>query len=252
MSKGFQSKFLASLCVGALALFGCQTVGNTGPVVAWSGVDDAAILLTTDEFKNAPSRHVVFTDMWQREEYALFQGAESQSEIILSVANERDTIVLTYDMTIPRMVETWNIARNHSVAWGGKGQLGTALGAYFYQHFTLADINRPCVGFATEWDARQDDPHFRYSKVLFGYSCGRVGGPAYSEAQVADLLDNIRIRGITTRRNTRFQPVPPIGASTAGARSFAQGSTPDTGNARFPFNMAYKFTEPTGNDIFPN
>ncbi|MEX2615572.1 MAG: hypothetical protein WD767_05710 [Alphaproteobacteria bacterium] len=251
MSLDFQSKFIAPLFVAALALTGCETTGTSGPDVAWAGIDDAAILLTTDEFANAPSRHVVFTDMWQREEYALFQGEDAQSEIILSVANERDTIVLNYGMTIQRMVETWNIARNHGVSWGAKGQLGTALGSYFYQHFRLADNNRPCVGFANEWDARQDDPDFRNSKVLFGYSCGKVGGPAYSEAQVANLLDNIRIRGITTRRNTRFQPIPPQGANRAGALAFAQGSTPDTGNAHFPFNMAYKFTELTGDDIFP-
>ncbi len=246
MFEAFQSKFMAPLFVGALALTGCQTAGNSGPSVAWSGVDDAAILLTTDEFKYAPSRHVVFNDMWQREEYALFQGDDVQSEIILSVANERDTIVLTYEMTIPRMVQTWNIARNHGVAWGNKGQIGTALGSYFYQHFTLADNNRPCVGFANEWDARQDDPNHRYSKVLFGYSCGKVGDAPFSEAQVTNLLDNILIRGITTRRNIRFEPAPPANANTTGARSFAQGNTPDTGNASFPFNMGYKFTEPTG------
>ena len=252
MSEGFQSKCMTAVFVAALALTGCQTTGSNGPEVAWSGVDDAAILLTTEAYRNAPSRHVVFTDMWQREEYALFQGDNAQSEIILSVANERDNIVLNYEMPLRRMVETWNIARNHGVSWGEKGQLGTVLGAYFYQHFTLADNQRPCVGFAVEWDARQDDPELRNSKVLFGYSCGKVGGPAYSEAQVTDLLDSIRIRGITTRRNTRFQPTPPPGGNNAGARSFAQGSTPDTGNASFPFNMAWKFTERTGNDIFPN
>ena len=252
MSEVFQSRCVATVFIAALALTGCQTTGSNGPEVAWSGVDDAAILLTTEPYRYAPSRHVVFTDMWQREEYALFQGNDAQSEIILSVANERDNIVLNYEMPLRRMVGTWNIARNHGISWGEKGQLGTALGAYFYQHFTLADNGRPCVGFAVEWDARQDDPKHRNSKVLFGYSCGKAGGPAYSEAQVADLLDNIRIRGITSRQNTRFQPTPPPGGNHAGARSFAQGGSSDTGNTGFPFNMAWKFTERTGNDVFPN
>ncbi len=152
MSKLFKQGGAAAILIGSLALAGCQTGGSYQPNIAWAGTKDAVVLMTAPEFQNKPSRHVVFTDIWQREEYALFQGGGAQAEIIYAAADERDTIALNNYLTVERMVNTWNIARNHNVVWGKSGQVGAPLGAYFYQRFRLADINRDCFGFNTEWD----------------------------------------------------------------------------------------------------
>jgi hypothetical protein len=248
----------AAVLVGALTLAGCGTSGTAGgtwPNVSWVAPEEAFVVFDTSNFGGAASRHVAFTDIWQREEYALFQGNGAQSEIILSTADERDTIILEYGLTVPRGVATWNIARNHSIAWGDKGILGTPLSLYAYQRFQLTDVGRNCFGFSAEWDQRQDDPQFRYNKTLFGYYCDPPGRPAISDARVTRLLDSIQLRGITTRRNVRFTPTAPAGpvAAQRGAQAFARGSTRDTGNPNFPFNFAFKFQEPTGqNEIFPN
>lgn len=256
MSKSFRFSYAMACVTGALALAGCQaTTGSSGPNVAWAAPAEAFVILDDNAFSDSASQHVVFTDMWQREEYALFQGGGAQSEIIFSAADERDTIVLQYELTVPRGIKTWNIARNHSVSWGAKGMIGTVYGPTAYQHFSITDQARNCVGFSSEWDQRQDDPDTRSSKVLFGYYCGAPGGNALSENRITQLLDNIQLRGITTRRNVRFTPKAPTTrvANAGNARTFAQAGSTDTGNPSFPFNMGYKFSEPTGeNEIFPN
>jgi len=249
MTNLFKSGRVAAILLGSLALAGCQSVGSYQPDISWAGTKDAVVLMTAPEFKNKPSRHVVFTDIWQREEYALFQGDGAQAEIIYAATNERDTVVLRSYLTLERMVNTWNIARNHSVAWGESGRVGAPLETFFYKRFRLTDVNRSCFGFNAEWDQRQDDPYHRYTKNLFGYYCASPG-VAIAKPEIAGLLSNVWIRGITARFNARFTPVAPSGpgSSRAGATQFAQAGSRDTGNAAFPFDMAEYFNDADGED----
>jgi len=240
---------LAALMFSA-ALTGCQTTGATYPTISWAGTESAYVQFTATAFENTPSKHVVFTDVWQHEEYVLFEGGGAQAEIIYVAANERDTIALDYSYPVVPMVQTWNIARKHPIAWGEKGQTGAPLGAYFYRHFRLNDVGRDCVGFFTEWDLKDDDPQLRNGKALFGYYCEKPG-IALSQKQVFGLLDNIWIRGITARYDVRFQPVAPTGGPLAGqqgALAFAKYGTGDTGNVNFPFDIASHYNEFDGDD----
>lgn len=236
------------LLSGALA--GCSNAGAKYPSIGWAGTDTAYVLFTAPAFKGTDSKHVVFTDMWQHEEYVLFEGNGAQAEIIYAAADERDTIALDYSYPLKPMVKTWNIANAHPVVWGEKGQTGAPLGAYFYQHFKLSDVGRDCVGFFTEWDLKDDDPQLRNGKVLFGYYCAPPG-TELTQTAVFDLLDNIWIRGITARFDTRFTPVAPTsgpGATRDGALAFAKTGTGDTGNAKFPFDMADHYSDVDGDD----
>ena len=133
------------------------------------------------------------------------------------------------------------------MTWGQSGRVGAPLGAYFYQRFRLADTNRNCFGFITEWDQRTDDPYLRSTKILFGYYCARAGD-AIAKAEIAGLLDNVWIRGITARFDARFTPVAPSGPGSgrAGATLFAQAGSRNTGNAAFPFNLAEYFNDADG------
>ena len=241
---------LFAVAASAALIAGCQTAGAKYPSVNWAGSDTALVLFTAPAFKDTDSKHVVFTDMWQHEEYVLFEGGGAQAEIIYSAANERDTIALDYSYPLTPMIKTWNIASRHPVAFGEKGQTGAPLGAYFYQYFRLTDANRACVGFFTEWDLKDDDPQLRNGKVLFGYYCEKPG-VALGEPQVFEILDNIWIRGITARFDTRFQPVAPTGgplAGTQGALAFATQGAGGTGNANFPFDMASHYQDVDGDE----
>ncbi len=234
------------LITGTLA--GCQTTGANQPSVAWAGTKTAYVLFTAPAFKGTDSKHVVFTDIWQHEEYVLFEGGGAQAEIIYAAVNERDTIALDFNYPLEPMIKTWNIANAHPVVFGEKGQTGAPLGAYFYQHFRLSDVGRSCVGFFTEWDLKDEDPELRNGKALFGYYCERPGG-TIGQAQVFKLLDNIWIRGITARFDTRFTPVAPVNgpaASPQGALAFANQGNGNSGNANFPFDMADYYNDVDG------
>ena len=234
----------------SVALAGCQTTGGAAPSVNWASSNRAYVLFTAPAFKNTQSKHVIFTDVWQHEEYVLFEGDGAQAEIIYIAANEQDTIALDYNLRVVPMVQTWNIAQKHPIAWGEKGQTGAPLGAYFYRHFRLTDVDRDCVGFFTEWDLKDDDPQLRNGKALFGYYCDKPG-VKLNKAQVFGLLDNIWIRGLTARYDVRFQPIAPTGGPLAGqqgALTFAKHGTGDTGNANFPFDMADHFNDADGDE----
>ena len=235
----------------SISLSGCESSRSSYPNVNWADKNTAYVLFDVTDFDGTTSKHVVYTDMWQHEEYVLFQGKGAQAEIIYSAANERDTIALDYDYPLGPMIRTWNIANRHPIAWGEKGEMSAPLGSYSYQHFRLTDVSRECVGFFTEWDLKDDDPKLRNGKVLFGYYCAKPGAPL-TRKDVKDLLDNIWIRGLNTRLDYRFQPVAPAGgtlASSEGALNFAKlGTGGDTGNPKFPFKMASYYQESNGNN----
>ena len=240
--------FITILIAGFLA--GGQTTGVYHPSVNWAGTNSAYVTVTAPAFKDKQSKHVVFTDSWQHEEYVLFEGKGAQAEIIYVAANERDTIALDYNLTVVPMVDTWNIARKHPISWGEEGQIGAPLGAFFYRHFRLTNTGRDCVGFFTEWDLKGNDPQLRYGKALFGYYCEKPS-VKLNRAQVFGLLDNIWIRGITARLNVRFHPVAPTGGPLAGqegALAFAKHGNGVTGNTNFPFNFASYYNDVDGDD----
>lgn len=250
MNPLIQHSGAAALLMITVALAGCQTNQTTYPTVAWAGSNSAYVLFTAPAFKNTPSKHVVFTDIWQHEEYVLFEGDGAQAEIIYVAANERDSIALDYNYPVVPMVQTWNIANKHPIVWGQEGQTGAPLGAYFYRHFRLSDVGRDCVGFFIEWDLKDDDPQLRNGKALFGYYCEKPG-VSLNQTQVFTLLDNIWIRGITARNDVRFQPVAPTSGPLAGrqgALAFAKQGTGDTGNANFPFDIASHYQDAEGED----
>jgi hypothetical protein len=245
MLKVLKTRLVPALIVFSGVLAGCQTVGAGSPNIVWGGTNDALVLFNAGEFKDTSSRHVIFTDMWQHEEYALFQGQGAQAEIIYAAADERDTIVIEYTMPVQKMVGTWKFPNIHPATWGAKGGIEGPLGTYFYQRFQLGVTGRNCFGFFTEWDQRQDDPGLRDSKVLFGYYCAPPGA-TLSDARMFDLIDSVSIRGISSRFNTRFTPVSPKGAKVAGAVAFARGGSGNTGNANYPFDMAVHFQDADG------
>ena len=244
-----RSLTVVALLISSL-ITGCQTTEGGHPSVNWAGTKSAYVMVTAPAFKDTNSKHVVFTDIWQHEEYVLFEAKGAQAEIIYVAANERDTIALDFNLTLVPMVKTWNIAQKHPITWGEKGQIGAPLGAFFYRYFRLNDIGRDCVGFFTEWDLKGDDPQLSYGKVLFGYYCEKPG-VKINQSQVFGLLDNIQIRGITSRYNVRFHPVAPTSgplASQEGALAFAKYGTGVTGNTNFPFNFASHYNDIDGDD----
>lgn len=205
---------VALIGASAMVLAACNSVSNR-TVATPQG--EGLVLFEADAFEKTAPVRVGWVDTWQEEEYSRFTGKGAQAEIIYSVADERDSVVLDFDMTLDRVIGNWH----SGVSFGEKGMAEAPLGTFQYQHF--AQAGRACIGFLNEWDYRQGDRQLRPAKVLFGYYCGE-SGQSFGRKDVASLLSDIWIRDIE-RIDYRFTP----------RHSLASSARPsDVGNLKSP------------------
>ncbi len=245
------SRPILAAAVSMTVLGGCAFSDYQRPTIERVGAGDGRIVFAADVFREAAPERVRFTDIWQREEYALFRGGGAQAEILYSTTTTPVfTVVLEYRLMVDDMVETWNLNRKHAKAWDESRKVEAPLGPFFYKPYRLVGADRACFGFATEWDHRGDDPDNRPSKVLFGYFCAKPGAPL-SLDRMEDLIQTIGVRGVTERIRHADAARREGAARATDARTqadaalIAHGPSPsaDRGNASFPFDLAEFFTE---------
>ena len=237
-------------------LGGCAVSDYQRPTIETVPPGDERIVFAADVFRDKAPERVRFTDIWQREEYALFRGGGAQAEILYSTTTTPVfTVVLDYQFMVDDMVETWNLNRKHTKAWGESRRVEAPLGPFFYKPYRLVGADRACFGFATEWDHRGDDPEYRPSKVLFGYYCAKPGAPLSLDT-MEDLIQTIGVKGVTERIRHADAARREGAARAADARTqadaalIAHGPSPsaDRGNASFPFDLAQFFAESGNGD----
>ncbi len=261
-AMGYRAVLLSPRVLGAAltmtVLGGCAVSDHQRPTIDWVAPGDERIIFAADEFRGTAPQRVKFTDIWQREEYALFRGSGAQAEIMyITVTQPVFTIALEYQIMIDDMVETWNLNRKHTKAWGHSKRIEARLATYFYKPYRLTEINRACFGFATEWNHRNDDSDHRPSQVLFGYFCAKAG-LSLAAHRMEELIRMIGVRGVTDPLGTADPSRRGSGGGAAVRRPdvhpradaalIAQGSSPsaDSGNPSFPFDLAQFYTESPG------
>ena len=245
------SRPILAAAVSMAVLGGCAVSDYQRPTIERVGAGDGRIVFAAGVFRGAAPERVRFTDIWQREEYALFRGGGAQAEILYSTTTTPVfTVVLNYEFMVDDMVETWNLNRKHTKAWDESRRVEAPLGTFFYKPYRLVGADRACFGFATEWEHRGDDPDNRPSKVLFGYFCAKKGAPL-SLDRMEDLIQTIGVRGVTERIRHADAARREGAARATDARTqadaalIAHGPSPsaDRGNANFPFDLAQFFAE---------
>lgn len=219
----------------AMALSACS---SATPRIVATPPGDGLVTFDADAFASTTPRRVGYIDIWQEEEYTKFDGDGADAEIIYSVADERDSIVLDFNLTLDRIIENWHPRAAGAVSLGEEGTVKAPLGSFDYRQFTLGNGNRPCVAFLNEWDYRMGDPQLRPAKVLFGYYCGK-GGTVLDKDDVAGLLSEIWIKGIR-RIDYRFTPRVRL-AAAAGP-----GAPADASGLHFPYARADRFVDADG------
>ena len=221
---------ISLFAASALALAACNTA--TPPRTIATPPGQGLVQFEAGAFETAAPLRIGYVNSWQEEEYSKFDGKGASAEIIYSVADERDSIVLDFDLTLDRVIGTWHDA----VSLGDKGMAEAPLGTFQYQRFTQTGAGRPCVGFLNEWDYRQGDHQLRPAKVLFGYYCGRAGS-SLTDKQIDRLVSDLWIRDID-RIDVRFTPRTDLAARA--------GASPNAGNLRFPYARADRFVDADG------
>jgi hypothetical protein len=249
-----QKRLLATVLILLIAVAGCAVSSRQDSGVDWIVPGEHQIVFSAAGFRDPKPIRVIYTDVWQTEEYVLYKADGRQLEMIFAQASKSFTVALNYQMPIETMVATWNRNSQHTIVWGPLGRIDNRLGTWFYRTYEHSGRQRSCVGFLVEWDEIYEDPQRRPGKVLFGYYCA-AAGEALADKAVRALIGGIRIRtqgGISEHgyaapdTSNDQHPRPALNADSQSPSAIAtvrgEGSRVDSGNHRFPFKFAHYYS----------
>ena len=220
--------FLIALSV----LGGCKSLSGMGLGPASDEIvpvplSDTRILFDAPAFADRPVVRAKFTDNWQREEYALFRGAESQAEVVYLVATARETS-LDYSAGLKSVTEGWNYLSGAEIRWGDEFKAASPFGPVYVLPFIQG--SKSCFGFSSEWAIAADDPGVNPTKAAFGYYC-QGGNKGLTQAQIKSLVDSVQISPFAANSTSSIAPQGPVSADGGS-----------TGNPNFPFLLARGYT----------
>lgn len=188
-----------------------------------------------------PGRRVRYVDMWQTEEYALFQGGGAQAEFVYAAVNPGFEVVLEFSKTIEAAVSAFNHNRGDKT-WDEERRTETKFGTTWYKPYRLARTGQTCLGFAVDWQNEAHDIHHAPKRALFGYHCQPPGqGISLDEAE--SLIQRVAVRGITAPMKPSAQAADaqlprPTPADQQAALGLAHGQGGESGIATFPHRFA--------------
>ncbi len=238
------TKKLALPTVMSVLIAGCAGELAQYPVTAKKPAKEALITFEAPAFKNAKVVRVHHLDAFEHIEYARFETDDGLSMEAVYDTSLGVDLVLDYNYWIEKMVDTWNVNRGKSKAFGERKFVQAWHGEIEYQPYRLGG-NRQCIGFSSEWDHQARDPFGRPSRVLFGYVCAKPGD-RLSEERIAQALKGLRI---SKRNSESFVPVNRKRSVDQIALNTAKGTPANpVGNAQFPFNFGTPYFE--GEDQF--
>ena len=203
------------------------------PIVKSAPPPDALIRVDDPLLRDAKTTRVHYLGAFDHVAYARFETRDLTLEAVY-VAALSQTLVLDYDYGMDRMIDTWNVHRDHRKRWGETSTIPAAHGTMAIKPFQTADGGPSCTAFNAEWDERPRDGLGRPGKVLFGYACTKPGA-SISQARIATLLSRL---SVSPRPAESLLPVRPRRDIDQAAFDAAKGTTGGkTGNAEFPFDF---------------
>ncbi|MCG8548680.1 MAG: hypothetical protein MJE12_31135 [Alphaproteobacteria bacterium] len=242
MHKRRHRRFLVHTLWLGLILAGCAGLQAQWPIVKFAPPADAVIKFDDPLLDGAKVVRVHDLEALEFVEYARFETNTVMMEAVYDIALN-DSIVLEYDWTMKRMIDTWNANKGQSKTWGEQSSAQAWHGSVQYLPYRLSPAGLECAGFSSAWNYQPQDPFGRPGKVFFGYICGKPG-TALRPPTVAKLLQSVKI---SQRDGGSFEPVAPRQSINQAAFDAAKGSAATAlGNAKFPFNFGRVYTEGEG------
>lgn len=195
---------LTAITLMGAALVGCATDKRDSGTFVRLEEDKGKVVIGAKAFAQPAQLRVGFADILEREEYALFRGNGGQAEtLFVEARNDMHTqTVLTFEYTVARSVQMWRFNQGQPITWGDSHFVPTTYGGGWVRTYHLTKSGHNCVGFATGWDKRPDDPNRRPTKGLFGYACKPAGAPM-GESEADEIVKSIDLRGITMPLNIK-------------------------------------------------
>jgi hypothetical protein len=212
------------------------------PIVTFASPGQALITFDDPILKDAKVVRVHDREALEFVEYARFETKTLMLEAVYDIALN-NSIVLEYDYTMKRMVDTWNANKGQAKTWGTQNSVWAWHGKVQYLPYRLSRFGLECAGFSSEWNFQPQDPFGRPGKVFFGYVCGKSGA-TLRQAEITKLLENVKI---SRQDGSSFVPVGSRRSINQAAFDTAKGSSGTAlGNSAFPFNFGRVYTEGEG------
>lgn len=162
-------------------------------------------------------QRIGFADSREREEYALYRGADGQAEILYveTRSDLRRELALDFNKLIVDTVTMWRFHQGQTLNFGKTEPLKNDIAQFWVQPFQQTETGRQCVGFSSTWDTRTDDPKLRPSKLMFGYHCVPKGETLADGGRA--FVAGLQVRGVSVplRVKTAYDlqagdaPLPP-------------------------------------------
>ena len=239
MLECHRARFLSLTMLMGLVLAGCGGLQAQWPNVKFAPPADALIQFEDPILSGAKVVRVHDREALEYVEYARFETNTLMMEAVYDIALN-NSIVLEYDWTMKRMIDTWNGNKGQSKTWGVQSSAQAWHGKVQYLLYRLSPAGLECAGFSSAWNFQPQDPFGRPGKVFFGYVCGKPGN-ALRPATVAKLLESVKI---SQRSGNSLVPVGARRDVNQAAFDTAKGSAQTAlGNAKFPFNFGRVYVE---------
>tara|TARA_R110002073_G_scaffold24398_3_gene82423 strand:- start:15076 stop:15858 length:783 start_codon:yes stop_codon:yes gene_type:complete len=181
----------------AVVLSGCSiSTLDTGTFVAVPE-DRARISVNAASYIDVTPQRVGFADSQEREEYALYRGADGQAEILYVETRSDLTreLALEFNKLIVDTVKMWRFHQGHTLSFEKTTSIKNDIAQFWVQPFQQTDTGRQCVGFSSTWDTRSDDPELRPSKLMFGYHCVPSGKTLPDDGRA--FVASLQVRGVS-------------------------------------------------------
>ncbi|NQW00387.1 MAG: hypothetical protein HQ483_11860 [Rhodospirillales bacterium] len=242
---GFAAVFFVSACA-------IQDGAHTG--LRALSETDGAVVIETPPFDQGAEQRIIYASSIEREEYALFNADNRQSEIIYITTRHLHLTNLVIDQFLG-LDEVLASFRQNQVEKPVQGEAFKTTARnirYWAKPYQLPNSGKSCAAFAGRWDMPGDD--LRASKALFGYYC-EAGRAPLSADFITAFIGTIGVRGITANRLEQAVQVPRLTAEPSQQELLARvrGDAGGTrGNSRFPYTSVRHFNR--GNDcrLLPN
>ena len=229
------------ICVVFLfsALSGCAIKEGARTGLRALAETEGMIAFSHSSFNGLAKERILYADMSERDEYALFQSPDQQAEFVYITTRHIHMTNLVVDQMFNLDMAMQKFRHNqHEIPISGDAFKLKLHGIrYWARSFQLTQAGKSCGVFSGSWDAPADE--LRPSKALFGYFCEKGKAPL-SVQKIEQIMSSIGLRGLTIDPTGPVNFVPIISEipSQSDLQARVQGTANGyAGNSAFPYKV---------------
>ena len=235
----FSLRRILVLFAAITTLSGCTTIEGARTGMRALAEKDGMIVFDQAPFNQGAQERIIYADMSERDEYALFRSPDTQAEFIYITTRHLHMTNLVVDrmFNLDGAMQGFRHNRMEKPVSGDAFKLKVHDIRYWARAYQLPEAGKSCGVFSGSWDAPADE--LRPSKALFGYFCVK-GVKPLSQESIEQTMAKIGLRGITVNAENEINNVPPLSVQPSQTELLLRaqgGATDKQGNIEFPYKV---------------